>query len=191
MLDIYFFRMNAQEEHVNAELRSLHGLIGNIVNVLAENEGVDENLIDEGNSLLATVTEAIANYAAGRSINQSKSDPYGCMWTEHRLITWGWSILRLGWEDEGWHDTIREVLSSNDLDIFDRIKTIGRSDQMMRREPGPSKLMNLPFIPGEKEIIPEEQKLSCPVEGCRTKLGSVKAFNLHLTKKHSKEEALR
>ena len=66
MLEIYFFRMNAQEEHVNAELRSLHGLIGNIVNVLTENsnEGVDENLTIEGNSLLATVTEAIANYSS-------------------------------------------------------------------------------------------------------------------------------
>ena len=64
MLEIYFFRMNAQEEHVNAELKSLHSLIGNIVNDLAENEEVDENLIIEGNSLLATVTEAIANYSS-------------------------------------------------------------------------------------------------------------------------------
>ena len=176
---------------MNAELKSLHVLIGKVINVLAENEGVDENLIDEGNSLLATVTEAISNYAAGKSINQSKRDPYGCLWTECRLATWGFSILRLGWEDEDWYDTIREVLSIDDLNLFDRIKAIGRSEHMTRRELGQSKLMNLPLIPVERKGIPEEQKLSCPVEGCRAKLGSEKAYNLHLNRKHSKEEALR
>ena len=53
---------------------------------------------------------------------------------------------------------IREVLSSDDLDLFDRIKAIGRSDQMMRREPGQSKLMNLSFIPVEKKAISQRNR---------------------------------
>ena len=61
-------------ETVKAELRKMHRIVGRVVATLAGAEGVDKRVLDDGNMLLTTVTEALALNTAGRSINQSKSD---------------------------------------------------------------------------------------------------------------------
>ena len=179
-------------ETVKAELRKMHRIVGRVVATLAGAEGVDKRVLDDGNMLLTTVTEALALNTAGRSINQSKSDPAGCCWWDGRLGSWFCRVLRVALDPDERFASLRALVQKVDLATMDRLADMGRSEEMTRREQGPARVIKLGFIPVQRRArLTDDEKLGCPVEGCEAKFSSDKAYHSHLKDKHSAEEAER
>ena len=157
--------------------------INKIVLYLSSMANVSQDLTDQGRILVSRTSEAMFNWSNGKNINQSKEDPPGTIWWDGPLGNFIFNVLRLCRNSE--YEQLNIKLKDWDYDFVDQIRKLGKSEAMLERPMGPSKVVQSNFEEVIPKARPSMEDIVCP--GCDKSYSAEKAYNRHLRKFHPED----